>query len=107
MLVPMRMLSPRPDVDDELVHAPADLVRHLHAAAKPRATWRIAIEHEKILVRPDGGPVPFDGPGGVDALVRRLRGDPISVEPGGQLELAGPPLRSAFACAVRIERHLR
>ena len=103
-----------------------ELVGYFVAGAKPASHWRVGIEQEKIAVFPDGRPVPFDGERGIEELLRRLeaRGKPgiredgrllalrndaerITVEPGGQLELSGPPLPTAVACRDGLVEHVR
>jgi glutamate--cysteine ligase len=102
-----------------------ELVEAFRVAGKPRADWRVGIEHEKLGIRPDGRPVPYHGQDGIAELLRRLEargfsakredghaialdrgGERITVEPGGQLELSGTPLPDAVACAEEIGRHL-
>ena len=84
------------------------LVAYFEAACKPRATWRIGTEYEKVAVwAADGTAVPFTG--GIEEVLRRLadgyawhtisengrvialqgEDDSITLEPGGQLELSG------------------
>src|SRR5258708_2926342 len=89
------------------------LVEQFHTAAKPRADWRIGTEYEKLAVdRTTGQAVPFAGPRGIERLLVMLAerfgwtpreeegatvalardGVSITLEPGGQIELAGKPL---------------
>ena len=106
------------------------LVDYFRGAEKPRAEWKVGVEHEKIGVV-DGSfeAVPYYGETGIrsilDALARdaggaqhahRENGQPIAVlkegasvtlEPGGQLELSGAPHRSLRAAREEIERHLQ
>ena len=50
------------------------LVEHIERGAKPRSAWRIGTEYEKVAVRrSDGQAVPFSGPQGIEALLRRTR----------------------------------
>ncbi len=102
-----------------------ELVDYFLAAGKPRDAWQVGIEQEKIGVRDDGRPVPYDGPAGVAELLRLLeargfapamqdghvialdRGsEQITVEPGGQIELSGSPEKTGAACAAALYRHL-
>src|SRR5580704_8543867 len=99
----------------EAVASPAierrdQLIESFTATAKPRAQWRIGTEYEKVAVRrTDGQAVPFSGPRGIEALMRRLadrygwtpieeggrtvalagKKAAVTLEPGGQLELSG------------------
>ena len=128
------MSSPR-DPERSATPSVADLVEYFRGAAKPRAEWRVGIEQEKIGVLADGRPVPYDGGQGeegvvdgtpgiatiLDALVARgfipkredgniieleRRGERITVEPGGQLELSGAALASASACRTALLAHV-
>lgn len=93
----------------------------------PRAHWRVGVEHEKIGLLADTlAPVPFDGPRGIEALLRALAarhgwtiqdeqgraialrrgGASITLEPGGQLELSGAPYASLLDSKAEIEGHL-
>lgn len=89
-----------------------DLIAYFHAAGKPRAQWRVGTEHELIGVRTRDGSAPgYDDPDGIgkvlDGFAARgwervieeghtialARGDEqITLEPGGQFELAGRPV---------------
>ncbi len=105
------------------------LAANLESGSKPRAAWRIGTEHEKIAFYKDGhSPVPYEGPRGIRALLegmQRLLGwepirdgdniiglvDPlggaaISLEPGGQFELSGSPLKSIHQTCREVNAHL-
>jgi glutamate--cysteine ligase len=109
------------DRGDERLDVPVggldDLVAYFRAGEKPRDAWRVGTEHEKIgLYESDLSPVPYAGRRGIGALLERLaevdvqegirengnvialskRGASITLEPGGQLELSGAPLRRIF-----------
>lgn len=103
-----------------------DLVRHLRGGEKPLSGWRVGVEHEKLGVTGDGGPVLYEGAAGIRATLTALAsrehaqlheesGKPIAVlgddasvtlEPGGQLELSGAPFASLAPAAAEIDRHL-
>lgn len=104
-----------------------DLVGYLRAGEKPPEAWRIGTEHEKIGLRAeDLAPAPFDGAQGIEALLEAIaredgwervreagrtvglhkEGAGISLEPGGQLELSGAPLRTIFETCAEFNRHL-
>src|SRR5436853_2395751 len=106
-----------------------ELVAYIRAAERPSTDWLIGVEHEKIGVRGPGlEAVPYAGPGGIrdllDAIARsaggsqhkhKENGQPIALlskdasvtlEPGGQLELSGAPLRSFADIRGEIEAHL-
>jgi glutamate--cysteine ligase len=107
------------------IESVAQLEDLFRAAARPRSAWLVGIEQEKLPVRADGAPVPFAGKGGVAELLERLlgqgftalrdgervigaaRGDEhVTLEPGLQIEMAGPALRSASACDLALRRHV-
>ncbi len=104
-----------------------ELVAYLRAGEKPVSAWRVGVEHEKIGFTESFDPIPYAGAGGVRALLEKLaasgagrlhseEGNPIAVlsemasvtlEPGGQLELSGAPVRTLREASEEIERHLR
>ena len=108
-----------------------DLVAWLAAGEKPEERWRIGTEHEKFIFdRTTLAPVSYDGAKGIRTimigLVDRFGWEPIregdtiialagtgasagatiSLEPGGQFELSGAPLRSLHEVAEETDRHL-
>jgi glutamate--cysteine ligase len=106
-----------------------DLVAYFRAGEKPRARWRLGVEHEKIGVRVPGiQPVPYEGPGGVEDLLRRIAREPaeppwrvieedghavgldgpgsVSLEPGAQLEQNGRPLVALADVCAEFQEHL-
>jgi len=106
-----------------------DLIAYVKGAERPPDRWLIGVEHEKIGVRgPRYEPVPYYGPEGIRALLDAIarsaggtqhkhkeNGQPIALlskdasvtlEPGGQLELSGAPLRSFADIRGEIEAHL-
>src|SRR5690606_1734807 len=106
-----------------------DLVGYFRAGEKPRAQWRVGVEHEKLGVRVPGvQPVPYDGSGGIADLLRRIAREParppwrviegdghavgldgpgsVSLEPGGQLEQNGRPVASLAEVCAEFQEHL-
>ena len=104
-----------------------DLVAYFRTWEKPPALWRVGMEHEKLgLYEADLAPVPYAGERGIGALLERLAeadgwtpvaergrtialmkdGASITLEPGGQLELSGAPLRTIFEICDEFNRHL-
>ncbi len=89
-----------------------DLLAYFATAGKPRKQWRVGSEHELIgVVRDTGEPPPYDGPHGIGRLLAAfaaksgeavgegehtiaiVRNDAqITIEPGGQFELAARPV---------------
>lgn len=101
------------------------LVRYFERQTKPSSHWRIGLEHEKIAVRHDGSPVPFDGPQGLWALLMKLERlgfsarlenghpvalwrdtDNVTLEPGGQVEMSAGPAASMTQAAQAMRSHL-
>jgi glutamate--cysteine ligase len=108
-----------------------DLIGAMSKGAKPRAEWRIGAEHEKFgfdrstLRRPT-----YEGPNGIKAMLDGLtrfgwdkvyEGDnvialerkntegmtaSISLEPGGQFELSGAPLKDVHDICNETGQHL-
>src|SRR5688572_27155892 len=97
------------------IESKADLIAHLAAGSKPRSEWRIGTEHEKFGFRTsDLSPLPYDGDTGIAAVLDSLRErfgwravhergntialtfgkQSVTLEPGGQLELSGSPLKT-------------
>jgi len=104
-----------------------DLIAYFRAAETPPDQWRVGTEHEKLgLYEADLSPVPFEGPRGIEALLEHLAAEDgwervaedgrtialekgglsITLEPGGQLELAGAPLRTIFETCDEFHSHL-
>jgi glutamate--cysteine ligase len=102
------------------------LVSIFSAAAKPKEKWLVGVEHEKLGVRSDGSPAPYLGPQGVAQLLANMlsdgwtgvyegehligasrNGEEVTLEPGMQVELSGPPLVSGQACATMLYNHVR
>ncbi len=116
------------------VRSRADLADWIAAGCKPKDAWRIGTEHEKFVFNTDTlGPVPYDGPRGIRALMEALmarygwqpikEGDTIialkrpdtegpgilgniSLEPGGQFELSGAPVVHLHQTAAETQQHL-
>jgi len=102
-----------------------DLVRYLEAGCKPKTQWRIGTEHEKFVYDlKTMKPVPYEGQPGIRTLLEGMRrfgwepvmegdhiigltqnGGSISLEPGGQFELSGAPLRSVHETCAEVNTH--
>jgi glutamate--cysteine ligase len=115
------------DADERPIERANELVGLFEAAEKPPEDWRVGTEHEKIGLYSDGyTPVPYEGERGIGALLeaiareddwRRVRegdhvialekaGASITLEPGGQLELSGAPLRTIHETCDEFHTHL-
>jgi glutamate--cysteine ligase len=103
-----------------------DLIRYFASGAKPRDQWRVGTEYEKVLVsKRDCRALPFSGPSGVEEIMRRLidrygyeaddehgriialRGEraPITIEPGGQVELSGEQCDNVHCAHREFTQH--
>ena len=118
------------DVSDTTpLGARSELVEWIASGEKPRDTWRLGTEHEKIpFYRADSSPVPYQGGQGIRALLEGMQertgwepiiegdhpigladeagGGAISLEPGGQFELSGAPLKTLHETARETAQHL-
>ncbi len=108
-----------------------ELIAWIAAGSKPAERWRIGTEHEKFLFYTGTlRPVPYEGPHGVRALMQGLIdrfgwepilegeniialkrpdgeiGGTVSLEPGGQFELSGAPLRTVHEVGAETHEHL-
>ena len=103
-----------------------DLIAFIRSGEKPRERFRVGTEHEKIGFGADCKPVPFSGPRGIAAVLEAIAqtdgwergfegehlialkkdGASITLEPGGQFELSGAPLRTIFETEREIREHL-
>ncbi|WNG60487.1 glutamate--cysteine ligase [Archangium gephyra] len=104
------------------------LLAGFRSAEKPPSQHLLGLEHEKFVYPVQSArPVPYEGPSGIGALLERMapngytpfRETPtspaialqkgmltISLEPGGQLELSGSPLRTAREAHAENLAHL-
>jgi len=116
---------------DQALEAPVEsvdqLVDFLRSGEKPPERWRVGTEHEKIgLLEGERTPIPYAGPRGIGALLESIAaeadwvrmiedgrtiglvrdGASITLEPGGQLELSGAPLRTIHETCDEFHTHL-
>lgn len=102
-----------------------DLVRYLAEGCKPREDWRIGTEHEKfVYCLKSLNPLRYEGVPGIKALLEGMRqfgwqpvmegdniigltqnGASISLEPGGQFELSGAPLKTVHETCAEVNTH--
>jgi glutamate--cysteine ligase len=120
-------VSGQPKTEPIVLGSVADLVAYARAGEKPRAAFRVGTEHEKIgLQRADLRPVPYAGERGIEGVLGAIAaeggwttseeagslvalekdGASITLEPGGQLELSGAPLRTIFETCAEFQGHL-
>jgi len=109
-----------------LIESRDDLVRHLSKGMKPKSAWRIGTEHEKFVYCPQTlKQLAYDGKPGIRQLLEgmgrfgwkpvmegeniignSLNGASLSLEPGGQFELSGAPLKSIHETCAEVNTHL-
>jgi glutamate--cysteine ligase len=102
-----------------------DLVTHLSDGSKPKADWRIGTEHEKFVYDlRTHKPLPYDGTPGIRVLLEGMQrfgwepvkegeniiglsqaGASLSLEPGGQFELSGAPLKTVHETCGEVNTH--
>lgn len=120
-------MSAPPTGTGETVTDYRQLVEYLEAGCKPASDWRIGTEHEKFgFCKSSLRPLPYDGDHGIRALldgladtfdwqrvfegenVIALVGDRcnVTLEPGGQFELSGAPLKSVHQTCSEVHSHL-
>ena len=115
-----------PQAGGDPITSKADLVESFSSGSKPKSEWRIGTEHEKFgFDLKTLSPLPYEGRPGVKAMLDGLKrfgwepinegpniiglkqnGAAISLEPGGQLELSGAPLRSLHETCSESNLHL-
>ncbi|HET9067256.1 MAG TPA: glutamate--cysteine ligase [Amaricoccus sp.] len=111
-----------------LIESRDQLAAFLASGCRPEADWRIGTEHEKFGYRlADLKPLPYEGEASILAILTALGdrfgwrpveeagkiiglekdGANVSLEPGGQLELSGAPLRTIHETCDEVNEHLR
>src|ERR1700733_6134168 len=103
-----------------------DLVRQLSKGCRPREQWSIGTEHEKFVYDlKTHKPVAYDGKPGIRQLLEGMtrfgwqpvmegphiigltqNGASLSLEPGGQFELSGAPLKTVHETCAEVNVHL-
>ena len=119
-------MSAPPQGKGEPITSKSQLVEYIEAGCKPPEDWRIGTEHEKFgYRRSDHKPLPYDGPDGIGAILKGMQrfgweailegenvialtkdGCNVTLEPGGQFELSGAPLRSVHDTCDEVHTHL-
>jgi glutamate--cysteine ligase len=119
-------MSAPPSTTGEPITEKAQLIDYIAAGCKPPQAWRIGTEHEKFAYTlHDNRPLPYDGEQGIAALFKGLErfgwqpvyeGENaiamtledcnISLEPGGQFELSGAPLKDIHQTCSEVHTHL-
>lgn len=113
--------------DSPVIESRRQLVEWFESGCTPKKDWAIGTEHEKFaFTRNDLRPIPYDGERGVKTLLTQLAErfdwEPIiengnvialtkdncsvSLEPGGQIELSGAPLKNIHQTCGEVHQHL-
>jgi glutamate--cysteine ligase len=106
----------------------AELAAYLATGCKPKGAWRIGTEHEKFgFLKDTLEPLPFAGERSIQAVLEGLsrefgwerleedgnlvalkkEGASITLEPGGQFELSGAPLKTVQETCSEVTQHLK
>lgn len=108
-----------------LITSRDDLVQYLAQGSRPARDFRIGTEHEKFVYdRKTYLPLEYEGTPGIRALLEGMRaygwepvlegeniigltqnGASLSLEPGGQFELSGAPLKSVHETCREVHTH--
>lgn len=98
--------------EDVPLRSTSELIEYFSSAGKPAEAWRVGTEHELVgVIAATGEAPPYDGPHGIGRLFEKFaarEGTPVlenghaialpredaqlTIEPGGQFELAGRPV---------------
>jgi glutamate--cysteine ligase len=120
-------MSAPPKAGGAPITSKRQLVEYFEQGSKPRSEWRVGTEHEKFVFDLETlRTVSYEQPNGIAALLRGLQrfgwqpveehgnvialtmeGCSITLEPGGQFELSGAPLRSIHETCAEVGRHLQ
>ena len=123
----MSSVKTQPIGAEEILEDEAQLEAWMRDGCKPPADWRIGTEHEKFGFRKsDLSPLPYEGADGINAMLEGLMqfgwqgkyeddkiiglsrkgGVAVSLEPAGQLELAGAPVPTLHDTHAELRAHL-
>jgi glutamate--cysteine ligase len=119
-------MSRPPEAQGAPITSKRQLVEYIEKGNKPKDAWRIGTEHEKFAYRrSDLRPLPYEGPDGIGAILEGMtrfgwerveengktialsKGEgAITLEPGGQFELSGAPLKTIHQTCAEVNEHL-
>jgi glutamate--cysteine ligase len=122
----MLNMSAPPSDKGQSITSRDELVQFIEEGCKPEADWRIGTEHEKFVYTVDDcRPVTYFGEKGIAEIFKRMErfgwqpimeggnaiamtdgSASISLEPGGQFELSGAPLKDVFETCDEVHTHL-
>ncbi|MDB9972072.1 glutamate-cysteine ligase family protein, partial [Alphaproteobacteria bacterium] len=104
-----------------------DLIKWFEDGCKPKSLFRIGTEHEKFVYKLDTlKPVSYSEASGIKNILKSLtrfgwqevheegniialkkENQSITLEPGGQLELSGAPLKNIHQTCNEVNEHLK
>jgi glutamate--cysteine ligase len=109
------------------------LIGFFSSSAKRQSEFRVGTEHEKFgILRATHAPLPYEGPQGIETILNAIvtatrpgepdwtpvsedgrtvglycnDGSAITLEPGGQIELSGTPVRTIHETRREVDHHL-
>ncbi|MGB1360947.1 MAG: glutamate--cysteine ligase [Alphaproteobacteria bacterium] len=103
------------------------LIDYFYNACKPKEQWRIGTEHEKFLFNKETKKrLTYDGDCSIKTILEKMQndyftpitedgniiglkgknGDSVTLEPGGQFELSGAPLKNIHETCMETNKHL-
>ena len=114
--------------ENDLIRDKNTLIEYMESGCKPKTEWRIGTEHEKFTYHlSDLSQLEYEGERGIRALLEgmtKFGWDPviengktiglvkpdnssITLEPAGQVELSGAPLKNIHQTCSEISEHLK
>ncbi len=110
----------------EIIESSSQLVDYIAAGCKPKSDWRLGTEHEKFGFHyADLTSIGYEGRSGIENILKGLQQfdwqpvyedghlialkqgmSSITLEPGGQLELSGGPLKTVHDTCDEVHTHL-
>jgi glutamate--cysteine ligase len=119
-------MSRPPESQGAPITSKRQLVEYIAQGNKPKDAWRIGTEHEKFAFRrSDLRPLPYEGADGIGAILEGMTrfgwervqengktialardSGAITLEPGGQFELSGAPLKTVHETCDETRQHL-
>ncbi|MBL94822.1 MAG: glutamate--cysteine ligase, partial [Magnetovibrio sp.] len=113
---------------NQVVVKKRELINYMKAGCKKKADWRIGTEHEKFAFNlKNFSSLTYQGENGIQELLQRMMrfgwepifengniiglsshdGCSISLEPAGQVELSGAPLKDIHQTCDEVQKHLQ
>ncbi|MGO1120254.1 glutamate--cysteine ligase [Rhodovibrionaceae bacterium A322] len=120
-------MSAPPQAKGAPITSKEQLIGELSKGNKPKEQWRIGTEHEKFVFCAENlKPLPYDGERSIRTILealadrygwtRHMEGDrllalskdgcSITLEPGGQFELSGAPVKTVHDTCNEVHTHL-